>query len=39
VDGKWHVGIDQEELLRSYKPGERFLDSIVQGVPSDLYEW
>lgn len=39
VDGKWHVGIDQEELLRSYKHGERFLDSIVQGVPSGLDQW
>ena len=36
VDGKWHVGIDQEELLRSYKPGERFLDSVMQGIPSGL---
>ncbi|KAF8429679.1 hypothetical protein EV426DRAFT_582376 [Tirmania nivea] len=39
VDGKWHVGIDQEELLRSYKYREKFLDSIVQSVPSGLDQW
>lgn len=36
IDGKWHLGIDQEELMRSYKYGDRFLDSVVQGVPSGL---
>ena len=36
VDGQWHLGIDQEELLRPYKHGEDFLSSNLQTVPSSI---
>lgn len=36
VDGHWHLGIDQEELLRSYVHGEDFLSSNLQTVPTSI---
>lgn len=36
VDGQWHLGIDQEELLRPYRHDEDFLSSNLQTVPTSI---
>ncbi|KAF8460510.1 hypothetical protein BDZ91DRAFT_418810 [Kalaharituber pfeilii] len=39
VDGKWHLGIDEEELARGYTHGEDFLGAMLQTVPTGLDQY
>ena len=36
IDGKWHLGIDEEELEREYVHNDQFLGGMLQAVPIDL---